>query len=641
VDTKDGTRELMSGLASILAVTVGLFHILEIAGVFALSTMIVRIFHLMMMLAIAFLQRPLSRRASGTWIDYAIRIIGVGLALLLGAYMLTRWKDFAESGGVNTRFDLLVSVAMILLVIEGARRSVGLVIALVAALFLLYPFIGPYLPGLLNARRYSAERIFTFLSISSEGVYGIPVGVSATYIIMFCMYGAFLNEFGVGDFLYNLSKTLTRKMTAAAAKTSVVFSATVGMISGSAAGNVAVTGVFTIPMMKRSGYPAHEAGAVEAIASTGGQIMPPIMGAAAFIMAEIIGQPYVRIMRAALIPALLYFVSIFMVVHLVALRRGIRAEIDRSEAIIPVGDVLRTGWFFLVPIVGLIAMLVSGYSPFRSAFFSIILLLVIYPVWKRRLDRDFLKTCVRAIRNGAMSTVMVATACAAAGIIAGVLSVTGLGSKLSSLIIYFSRDITLIALLLTMLTSLILGMGLPTTAAYIILASVVAPSLVKMGVPLITAHMFVFFYGCISTITPPVALAAYVAGGIAEADVNRVGWTAFRFGLTAYVLPFVFYYGSALLLEGSVLQIAQAIVFALVGVFAIAAGVVGYLKTPISWWLRLILVVIGVMMIFQGYVTDMIGFGSFVAVYAAVSARQARKNKRGGAKEVLSESKSG
>jgi TRAP transporter 4TM/12TM fusion protein len=628
MNAKNITLKASQTTAGVLALITGIFHILNIAGLLVLSTMIIRIFHLMMMMAIAFLIRPTSKSIQDNLLDYSLRFIGVVGSVALGIYMLTRWEAFATSGGLTVEFDLIISVIIIAFVLEAARRSVGYVIAIVAIVFLIYPFVGPYLPGILNSRRYTFERIFTFLSISSEGIYGIPIGVSATYIVMFCMYGSFLNEFGVGDFLYKLSRSLTRNATAAPAKTAVVFSGMTGMISGSAAGNVAITGVFTIPMMKKAGYQNHEAGAVEAVASTGGQIMPPIMGAAAFIMAEIIGKPYVSIMKAAVIPAILYFTSIFLVVHLIALKRGLKKTQKDTSEILPLLQVFKEGWLFVIPIIGLIVMLLLRYSPFKSAFYSILSLLVVYPIAKRGFSKEFLTRSIKALQNGVKSAVPIATACAAAGIIAGILSVTGLGSKLSTLIVRLSQNIPLLALVLTMITSIILGMGLPTTAAYIILAAVVAPPLVKMGVPLITAHMFVFFYGCISTITPPVALAAYVAAGIADADINKVGWTAFRFGLTSYILPFMFYYGPALFLEGSAIQIIQAVIMALIGVFAIASGIVGYFRIAIHLWLRLLLIVIGVLMIYQGLITDLVGIVVLAAIYLFISLRMKRANSK-------------
>jgi len=598
------TRELT---ILFLAGITGTFHLLNVSGLIVLSTMIVRSVHLMLLMAICFLTTPFTKKSAESTADEILRWLGAALVVAASVYMLSRWEAIATSGGLTRPMDTIVGVMMVLLTIEATRRRVGKVLAILTLLFLLYPFVSPYLFGILRARGYSFQRVFTFLFTGSGGLYGIPIGVSATYIILFTIYGAFLNEFGAGDFFYRLSKRVTAGLVAASAKSAVVFSTLIGMISGSAAGNVAVTGTFTIPIMKKEGYKPHEAGAIEAVVSTGGQIMPPIMGASAFIMAEIIGTPYVNIMKAGLVPALLFFTSIFLVVHLQAKRNGIVPAPKARDDEPSVWGIIKTGVPFIIPFATLIGMMISGYSPFKAAFYSIIILVGLDIVWHRKLDRDFFERLGRAIANGARSTVPIAVACAAAGIIAGILSVSGLGSKLSSVIVGLSHGIVLVALLFTMITSIILGMGLPTTASYLILATVVAPALAKMGVPLLTGHMFVFFYGCLSSITPPVALASYVAAGVADADINKVGWTAFRFGLTSYILPFMFFFGPALFLEGTAIQIIVGIVGSLIGVFGLAVAIVGYFRTRLPLALRFLSGIAGVLMVYQGVYTDVIG----------------------------------
>jgi TRAP transporter 4TM/12TM fusion protein len=511
--------------------------------------------------------------------------------------------------------DAYVGIVILLLVLEAARRSVGLILALICLVFFTYPFFSPYLPGVFHSRGYSLMRMSEFLTTTSQGIYGIPIGVSATYIVLFTIYGSFLSEFGAGDFFFKLSNRLTRGMRAAGAKTAVIFSTLLGMISGSAAGNVAVTGTLTIPMMKREGYKPHQAGAIEAVVSTGGQIMPPVMGAAAFIMAEIVGTPYANVMRAGLIPALLFFVSVFFVVHLQAAKSGIapieRPADDDDESI---WLILLKGGQFIIPFVTLIALMVNGYSPFKASFVSILLLLACHVVWTRKIDGQFFVKSARAISNGAKSVVPIAAACAAAGIIAGTLGITGLGSKISGLIVATSGGIPLIALVLTMLVAIILGMGLPTTAAYLILATVVAPALAKMGVPLLTAHMFVFFYGCVSTITPPVALASYVAAGIAGANINQVGWTAFFYGITCYILPFMFFFGPGLMLDGAWGPVALAVVSGFIGVSGIAFAVIGQARTRLALWQRAIAALAGLLLLHQGVLTDAAGLVLLVAI---------------------------
>lgn len=596
-------RYIINGLAFII----GGFHLLNASGLIVLSTRDVRIFHLMTMLVILFLTKSTLKRFGGSLADKIVSLALALLSLAAGVYMLSRWQDIALSGGETEPLDAWVGIVVLFLVLEAARRGVGLILAGICLLFFTYPFYSSYLPGILEGRGYSLTRMSEFLTTTSQGVYGIPLGVSATYIILFAIYGSFLSEFGAGDFFFKLARRLTRNMLAAGAKTAVIFSTLLGMISGSAAGNVAVTGTLTIPMMKKEGYKPHQAGAIEAVVSTGGQLMPPVMGAAAFIMAEVVGMPYTSIMSAALIPALLFFSSLFFVVHFQARKNDLKplpVDEDTDEA---TWMILLKGIQFIIPFFTLIIMIMSGYSPFKASFVSILVLLGCHIVWSRRIDRAFFVKSARAITEGSKSIVPIAIACAAAGIIAGTLGVTGLGSKISGLIITASGGIAFFALLLTMVTAIILGMGLPTTAAYLILATVVAPALSKLGVPLLTAHMFVFFYGCVSTITPPVALASYVAASIAKTDINKVGWTAFFYGITCYILPFMFFFGPALMMTGTVFEIVVASATGLIGVMCISACVVGYLKQQLVIWQRGIMMACGVLLLHQGYITDLFG----------------------------------
>ncbi len=628
MEDKPGIKKSLGVLATALCLVVGAFHIFDVSGVMVLSTMIIRIVHIAFMMTIAFLNFPLSKRKGlkDSGLDFASRVILALITIAGSLYMLLRWEAIATSGGMTSSLDAIVGIIMILVVLEATRRSVGLALALIAVGFLIYPFLGPYLPGIVKTRAISLQRIFTFLFTTSEGIYGIPIGVSSTYIVLFCIYGAFLSEFGAGDFFYAVAKKATKGLLAASAKTAVIFSTLIGMISGSAAGNVAVVGVFTIPWMKKEGYKDYEAGAIEALVSTGGQIMPPIMGAAAFIMAEILGVPYTNIMKTGLIPALLFFSSTMIIVHLLAKKNGLQSKADSDEEPKTKVNLWEGAIHFLVPFLTLLAMMFMNYSPFKAAFWSILALLAVNVLWRRKIDKVFIDKIIRSLTDGAKSTVPLAIACAAAGIISGVLSVTGLGSKISGMIMTLSMGKPFLALLYTALVAIILGMGLPTTAAYLILATVVTPALAEMGIPLLTAHFFVFFYGCLSTITPPVALASYVAAGIAGADINKVGWTAFRFGLPTYILPFMFVYGPGLLMQGSALEIIWTVIMSLFGVYVISSGLVGYLKTSIPLWMRLVLFVAGALMVLEGLLTDAIGAALFVVCLLIVNAKLKRKS---------------
>jgi len=586
---------------AICALLVGIFHLLIVGGFLVLSTMEIRIIHLALMMVILFIGHD----ARYPWLTGLIPAL---IAVAIGTYFLSRWRAIALSGGDTNLMDLYVGVALLVLVLEAARRSIGIVLAAITTAFLIYPFVSPFLPGVFEGRGVSANRVANFLTTTTEGIYGIPLGVAATYIIMFSLYGAFLNTFGAGDFFFRIASKVTTGMRAASAKTAVIFSSLLGMISGSAAGNVAVTGSFTIPMMKKEGYEARQAAAIEAVVSTGGQILPPVMGSAAFIMAEIVGTPYVNIMKAALVPALLFFMSIMFVVHLQAKKNGITATTaNREISDEPVLKTLWNGLPFIGPFVLLIVLMINGFSPFKACYYSMLVLVVAHAIWNREFGLSLLTKIADAIRKGTKSAVPISIACAAAGIISGNLAVSGLGIKISGIIVTASGGIAIVALVLTMLTAIVLGMGLPTTAAYLILATVVAPSLVELGVPLLTAHMFVFFFGCVSTITPPVALASYVAAGIANADINKVGWTAFAYGITCYVLPFMFFFGPALMLQGSVSDIATAAASGLIGVFFVAAAVVGFARQNMPPLLRALSFIAGVMLLLQGWQTDVLG----------------------------------
>lgn len=615
--TKSPRPTLWGGLIWLVAFGFGAYHLLVISGVMAVSTMELRLIHLMLALSLLFALRPIVPRIAGTWANTIINAVLIAGALGSGIWMLSRWKAIAFSGGLTTEGDYIAGLIIVALVFEAARRGIGLILALIALAFFVYPFVSPWLPGILESRGYSLHRMVIFLTTDTQGIYGIPLGVAATYIIIFTIFGALLSNLGAGAFFFSLSVRLTSGMRAASAKSAVAFSTLVGMISGSAAGNVAVTGTLTIPVMKREGYQPHQAAAIEAVASTGGQIMPPVMGAAAFIMAEIVGVPYTDVMAIGLLPALLFFGSAFAIVHFQAVKANIQPHVPGSADERPLWRVLFDGAPFLIAFATLLGLMLWGYSPFKASLWAMAALIATEIVWRRDLSLAFLQKLAQSVVDGARGVVTISAACAAAGIIAGTLGISGLGPKIGVLIDAASGGMLPLALALTMVTSIILGMGLPTTAAYLILATVVAPALVDMGVPMLTAHFFVFYYGCISTITPPVALAAYVAGSIAGADVNRVGWTAAAYGLTSYVLPFAFCFGPGLLLSGTTLENAAAILTGTAGTLAIAAGVVGCIVRPMSVALRALCLTAGVLLLVQGWATAAAGAALLAAVIAA------------------------
>lgn len=628
-----GVQKILGKIVSITAICLSLWHLSIVAGLGSYSTMDIRSIHLTVMLFLVFLavKKPVgtvvdtppvsNRDIMGLGVRIALAIVSVGV----GVYTYSRWKPIAFSGGVTTDLDAYVAMIVVVLVLLAVIRRIGFLLSLIAIIFLLYPLVAPYMPGVFEGRGYNVERVAVFMATGTEGIFGIPLGVSASYIIIFTIFGAFLNNFGAGEFFFRIASALTSGTRAASAKTAVIFSTLLGMISGSAAGNVAVTGTMTIPMMKREGYKPNQAAAIEAVVSTGGQIMPPIMGAAAFIMAEIIGAPYRDVMLAALIPALLFFTSILFIVHLRAVKSGMAVSAPQVASE-PLSQVFLPGLRFVIPFALLVGMMVIGYSPFRASFVGLIALLIGCLLFEWRDFKGYVGRILKSLEEGALAVLSIAAACAAAGIVAGVLSMTGVGSKISGLIIDVSAGLPLVALIMTALMAIVLGMGLPTTAAYLILATVVAPPLVEMGVPVLTAHMFVFFFGCISTITPPVALASYVAAGIAGSDINKTSWTAFAYGITSYILPFMFFFGPALLMDGTVPQILTTTIIGLISVFCIATAVVGYFLSPLGTVGRLIMATTGLLLMYQSTVTNIVGLVVLAGMYFAARLRPAHQD---------------
>ncbi len=600
-------KTIINILVQILAFTIGIIHILNINGVVAFSAMTLRATHLLFMILIALLM-GMDRDTSSRMTTKILDVISMMITIVSSTYILYRWRQITLTGGITNSTDAIMGSIFVLALIYLTSERIGKILAGIVVIFLIYPFVGQYLPGLLHSRAYNFQRVFNFLFTGTQGVYGIPISVSASYIIMFSIYGAFLNNFGIGDFLFKLSSSITERLIGGTAKTAVIFSGLIGMISGTAAGNVAVTGSITIPMMKKAGYKPNIAAAIEAIASTGGQIMPPIMGAAAFIMAELTNTPYTQIMKAALIPALLYFASIYAVIHLIAHRDQIDSREEKASARTEkIGTFIKKDWYLILPVISLIVLLVIGMSPLKSAYYSIIVMLINYLIVKRDFSRNFIVKVVNSIIDGVKNTVLIAIACGVSGVIVGVVSLTGIGAKLSNSIISVSGGEAIIALLLTMTISIILGMGLPTTAAYLIPVSILTPALVKMGIPLLTAHLFIFVFACISTITPPVALASYVAAGISGADISKVGWTGFRLGIASFILPYMLVYNPGIMISGTGFDIALAIIRSLIGVFVIAVSATGYYKASLKIPTRVLLFIAGVLMTIQDNLYNLIG----------------------------------
>jgi len=514
--------------------------------------------------------------------------------------------------------DVLMGSVLILLVLEAARRSTGWPVPLVAIVFLLYSFLGPYLPEFLIHKGYSIKRVTTYLALSTDGVFGVPLGVSANFIFLFILYGAILQRSGAGKFFTDLAFSITGGTRGGPAKAAVVSSCFFGMISGSSVANTVTTGSFTIPLMKKTGYPPHFAGAVEASASTMGQIMPPVMGAAAFLIAEFLGIPYIKVCIAAAIPAALSFFAIFMQVHFKAVMMGIKG-IPRAD-LPSLKETLLNGWHHLISIFLLVYFLSLNFSPERAVFWAI--LATIACSYIRKHTRMSLRNIFEALKEGAIGSTEVAAACAAAGIIIGSITMTGLGLKFSSLIADLSGGNLLLALPFTMIACLALGMGVPTTAQYIIIAALVAPALIKLGVVAIAAHLFIFYFGTRADITPPVALAAYAGAGIAGSNPMKTGVTAFQLGIAGYIVPFMFIYGPELLAIGPVHKVIFATLTATFGVYCLAAGVQNCLFIQTKYYERLLLLITSFLLIKPGLMTDLAGILLFGIVYLSQKFRQ-------------------
>lgn len=527
-----------------------------------------------------------------------------GLSILVSGYHLIYYKEIIHRAGAYTPSDIVVSIIAVLLVLEATRRIAGPILVSVASIFLLYAYLGPIFPSFLSHRGFSIERIVTYGWMSTESILGIPMSVSASFIFLFLLFATFLKKTGIGDWMTDLAMGVAGGATGGPAKAAVIASATQGTISGSSVANTVGTGSVTIPLMKSIGYRPEFSAAVEAAASTGGQLMPPVMGAAAFIMTEFTNLPYGTIALSAAIPALLYFTGIFVMVHLEAKKQGLRG-LSRSELPSPL-KLIKEKWFLALPIVVIITLLVQGRTPMRAALFAVISAVLVSYI--RKDTRMSFKEILLGLDEGARSALPVVMACASAGIIVGVVTLTGLGVKFSTGILVLSGGNIYLAMGFTMIASIILGMGMPTTANYIVQATIAAPVLVELGVPIIAAHLFVFYFGIVADITPPVALAAFAGSGIAGSNPFKTGIEASKLAFSAYLVPYIFASNPELVLvDTTALNVIAALATALIGMYAIGGGVSGYLQCKSRAWERILLMAGGIMLVDPSMVTNIVG----------------------------------
>ncbi len=524
----------------------------------------------------------------GKIIDAVLLLANVFICI----YQIILQDLFVENAGIYSQFDILVSIASVVVILCIASRMTGRILPIISIAFIAYALLGRYVPGMFRTTRFTLQRIAPYLFTAYDGMFGQTLTVSAQYIYLFVLFGALLELTGAGEFFVEISYALTHKLKGGPAQAAVYSSMLMGTINGSGAANVVTTGTFTIPLMKKVGFKPEFAGAVEAVASSGGQIMPPVMGAVAFLMSEMTGIPYGSIALAAFIPALLYYITLSISVFCIAYKIEV-PDPDVSQ-MRKARVILKEGWLYLTPVVLLIAMLIMGYSAQRSAFFAILLTLVVGFI-KNRSNMTW-DNFYKALLSSVKGIAPIAAACILAGIVMGVINLTGLGLKISSIIEVISNGHLMIALVLSMLTSLFLGMGLPTSAAYMILAVLVAPALVNMGSSMMAAHMFILYFGALSTITPPVALSTFAAAGIAESSVWKTGVEAVKLACTGFVIPFVFVYNNELLWSGSALSILWAFATAVIGCAVVSFSLTGWMKTKLSIVGRIILFPAGVML---------------------------------------------
>jgi len=566
-------------IIAVVGIGLSLFE-LYTAGIVAMTAMRHRAVFLGSILVIAFLTRPLYKGAPKDRFNWALMVdlILAAVTVAVCAYIFIDLQNIFDRQGDWSQWDIAVGITLVILVLEATRRVIGLNLTCVVFGFLLFGYFGPYMPTILVHKGYSIERMATTLSLTTEGIFGLPTGVAATFVFIFILFGSFLEKTGAGSFFIDTAYCITGRFSGGPAKTSVVASGFMGSVAGSAVANVVATGSFTIPMMKKIGYKPHVAAAVEASASTGGQLMPPIMGAGAFLMAEFTETPYLEIVKISFIPAVLYFFSVILFVHVEAQKEGIWGL--PKEVLPKFLATIKKGVHFIIPVAILITVLIMNYSPMMAGFIAV--LAVYFTALLRKGSRISFKTLLKTLEQGARNAVVVAVACAAAGIIVGVVNLTGTGLRFSSLVVTLSHGIPFLALALVAITSLLLGMGLPVTASYIVLVILAGPGLMDLGIPLLTAHMIVFWYSQDANITPPVALESFAASGIAGSSPMKTAFTSWKLAKGLYIMPVVMAY-HPLLLNGSTGEVIQTIIFCTLSIMAFVFCLEKYCMTPLTW----------------------------------------------------------
>ncbi|WP_085991569.1 TRAP transporter permease [Oceanobacillus senegalensis] len=579
--------------------------------------------HLSFILGLTFLFYGFSKKTkeegslAPSILDYAFVILALGT----GVYFTIHAERIAIRIPIMeplTGLDIFFGSIFVVLSIEAARRTIGLPIVFIVFIFFGYTLWGHYLPGLWGHRPFTIIEFLDELAFSFNGLWGSPISVAASIVFMYMLFGSFLQKAGAGEFFFKLATAIAGRTRGGAAKVAILASAFFGSISGSPTANVVTTGSFTIPVSKKTGYKPSFAAAVEAAASTGGSILPPIMGSSAFLMAAVTQIPYGTIVIAALIPGILYYISLLTMVHLEALRLNLPRS--AKEDIPKITTCLKEGWYYFIPLVVLVYFLIEGYSASRTGFYGILTIIAVS--WFRKQTRMEIRSIFNALVDGAKASIPVTTACAAAGLVIAGMMTTGLGGKLTSIVLGLTEGLLFPTLIFVMFICIILGMGMPVAAAYILTAMLAAPALIELGVPSISAHLFIVYFSIFSAITPPVAVAAFAAAGIADANPNRVGFESLRLGLVGFIVPYMFVLEPSLLMNGSIMEIVVSFGTAIIGVLALATGVIGWMITKTNVLERVILMSGGLLSLYPGLLSDSIGVVGIILVFVLQKRRR-------------------
>ena len=600
-------------IATIIAIIMAVFQIIVAGYGFIVTNMRCAI-HLTFAITLVGMYKPVRFKSNILTDTYNIAF--TLLSIVCGIFLTYETRaDYALTYTLNgpSQMDVIVGTILIVMILLCARRTTGNALPIICAIFILYAIFGHHLPGLLTHKEYTWRSIVDVVIFTSEGLFGQPLSTSSSYVASFVIFGAFLSATGAGQWFIDMAYSLTGKFRSGPAMTAVVSSAAMGTISGTGVANVVTTGAFTIPLMKSCGYSSKLAGAVEATASTGGQIMPPVMGAGAFILAEMIGISYAEVSVAAIMPALIYFLAVAFQVDFEAGKLGMKGLPE--DKLLPRMKTLKEGWLFLIPIAVLIwALCIMGYSANYSSLYAIAVILLIGFLFLPKGKKLNVQKVFEALEGSAKDMLSVAMACSVAGLMIGVLTKTGLGLKFTSILLSVSGGAKLPTMILTMVCCIILGMGLPTTAAFIITSTLCAPALIQLGITPMGAYMFAFYFACLSAITPPVALAAFAAAGLSGAKPMETGFCATRLGLAGFLIPYFFCFTPAMLMQGSPFEIIRVCVTSVIGIYFLSGGLEGFMYRNLNVIERIILIVAALLLVEGGGLTELIGIimGGFI-----------------------------